>query len=225
MKDLGALGGGSNSSYARGINGAGQVVGYASTIAHGPEHAFLYENGQMKDLGTLGDDSNSSYANDINDSGQVVGTSATGIGSPHAFLYENGQMTDLNSLIPAGSGWLIESAQGINNDGQIVVSGSKDGVGTHALLLTPQPPEEQIQTLKDDLNAVALPSGTNTSLQAKLNDALNALQADDTTTACTALSDFINQVKAQAGKKKISQTDADSLIAAAERIMTSIGCQ
>jgi len=40
-------------------------------------------------------------------------------------------------LIPADSGWTIHVARAINNDGQIAATGHKEGVGTHALLLTP----------------------------------------------------------------------------------------
>ena len=33
-------------------------------------------------------------------------------------------MTDLNSLLPANSGWVLESAQFINNSGRIVGTGT-----------------------------------------------------------------------------------------------------
>ena len=136
MKDLGTLGGGSN-SWAHGINTSGQVVGYSDTSS-GEYHAFLYDESatlKLQDLGTLG---GNSAAWDINDSSQVVGYSYTSAGAKHAFLKESGQpMIDLNSLITADSGWTIRDAKAINSDGQIAATGYKDGVGTHALLLTP----------------------------------------------------------------------------------------
>ena len=49
----------------------------------------------------------------------------------------SGQITDLNSLIPAGSGWVLNRATGINDAGQIVGSGTINGV-LHVFLLTPQ---------------------------------------------------------------------------------------
>lgn len=43
-------------------------------------------------------------------------------------------MTDLNSLLPAGSGWVLGQATAINDLGQIVGFGSINGQ-THAFLL------------------------------------------------------------------------------------------
>jgi probable HAF family extracellular repeat protein len=45
-------------------------------------------------------------------------------------------MRDLNSLLPANSGWELTAAYGINDRGQIVGKGKKDGQ-TKAYLLTP----------------------------------------------------------------------------------------
>src|SRR5437763_104400 len=50
LTDLGTLGGAS--SAALGINGSGQVVGFATTGA-GAQHAFLARYGVMQDLGTI----------------------------------------------------------------------------------------------------------------------------------------------------------------------------
>jgi probable HAF family extracellular repeat protein len=148
MQDLGTLGVGTqspiNTSVANSINDAGQVVGGASTSSDPDYHAFLYERSatpEMQDLGTLGDD-DYSEARGINDAGQVVGVSAPASSSNfyHAFLYERSatpEMQDLNSLIRPHSGWSLEEARAINQRGQIVGLGERNG-HTRAILLTPR---------------------------------------------------------------------------------------
>jgi probable HAF family extracellular repeat protein len=56
----------------------------------------------------------------------------------HAFIYSGGALRDLNTLIPAGSGFVLTEAIGINGTGQIVCNGSNPTNGqTHAFLLNP----------------------------------------------------------------------------------------
>jgi Tol biopolymer transport system component len=83
---------------------------------------------------------------------------------------------------------------------------------------------DQISDLKVLVTSLALPAGTTTSLQTKLNEALSAANGGDTASACTALNDFISQVRAQAGKKKLSAQDAQDLIPEAQRIQAVLGC-
>ncbi|MBC7527544.1 MAG: hypothetical protein H7308_08335, partial [Chthonomonadaceae bacterium] len=57
--------------------------------------------------------------------------------NPHAFIVRGGRLVDLNTLIPAGSGWELIFATGVNDKGQVV------GMGLHenrlrAFLLSPQ---------------------------------------------------------------------------------------
>jgi probable HAF family extracellular repeat protein len=117
MFDLGTLGGSSSEGIA--INNRGEIVGDANT-ASGDIHGFLYTHGHMTDLGTLGGPTTQAFA--INDSGEVVGWSLVSATVAHGFLYDHGKMVDLNSLIPAGSQFVITSAEGINNHGQIAAT-------------------------------------------------------------------------------------------------------
>jgi probable HAF family extracellular repeat protein len=122
MTDIGTLGG---MSEAYGINDIGDVVG-RSAVPSGAMHAFLYSGGVMTDIGTLGGPSSEAYA--INDWGQVVGMADTaGGGGGHAFIYHNGGMTDLNARLPAGSGWVLETATSINGAGEIGGYGRYNG--------------------------------------------------------------------------------------------------
>ena len=122
---LGTLDGGAGRSEATDINNAGQVVGWADSSSGGYQ-AFVWQNGTMTDLG-----GSASEALAINNAGQIVGTSAR-----HAVLWQsNGTMIDLNSLMSAKSGWVLESASGINDEGQIVGTGLYNG-GTAYFELT-----------------------------------------------------------------------------------------
>src|SRR5918994_1792442 len=143
VQELGTLG--ADYSHATSINDSGQVVGtsfrssFAGSCSNDCLRAFLYDasatSPKMQDLGTLGGDSR---AWGISNSGQVVGSSYVSGSGDHGFLKESGQpMIDLNTLLPADSGWTIHDARAINTDGKIAATGHKDGVGTHALLLTP----------------------------------------------------------------------------------------
>jgi probable HAF family extracellular repeat protein len=138
--DLGDLGGASSPSSpnncARGVNDAGQAVGWANAV-DGHVHAFRTApnaaiNPATDNLGTLG--GTDSVAESINASGQVVGFVVVGPDTNRAFIYSNGVMQDLNSLIPAHSGWILAVAYGINDAGQIV---GVDPSGNHAFRLDP----------------------------------------------------------------------------------------
>lgn len=131
---------GSSETYAYGINNGGQVVGEYLTADHTAFRAFIYHGGVSTDIGSPTSTETAAFA--INDRGQVVGTTWPRPDEycrqcevrPHAFIYENGVMTDLNSLLPAGSGWELNWALGINNSGYITGYGMINGQ-YHAFLL------------------------------------------------------------------------------------------
>jgi FIMAH domain len=82
-------------------------------------------------------------------------------------------------------------------------------------------PDQAITDLKDTVSGMGLPKGLTTALNAKLNAALAALDADDHASACTALQDFQNLVNAQTGKK-LTQGQAEDLTDAATQIFEQI---
>lgn len=76
----------------------------------------------------------------VNNAGVVVGDSFADLEQDfRAFIYDGsgGGPRDLNDLIDAGSGWVLESADAINDAGQIVGTGTLNGDGHQAFLLTP----------------------------------------------------------------------------------------
>ncbi len=169
MIDLGALPGGIDDSTAFGINSFGQVVGNSFFPVVRPR-AFLWSpasrngtSGSMIDIGYLPGGDGSSTAYGINALGQVVGDSTVGLHpgqqyqDHHAFIWTptmpnatTGAMVDLNTVLDpiSGAGWIIHSARGINDRGQIVGIGIYDPDGpfgtrevVRGVLLTPVVPE------------------------------------------------------------------------------------
>jgi len=122
-------------SSANDINEQGQIAGSSGTPGSGYD-AFLYNPGEG--ITTIDAPGVYNDANGINDKGQLVGESydINGEGAMHAFLYSDGIVQDLNNLISPSSGWTLETAIDLSNNGHIVGNGSLNGE-THGFLLTP----------------------------------------------------------------------------------------
>jgi probable HAF family extracellular repeat protein len=135
-----------NGGYATAINSRHMVVGATGsnslTDEYSTAYLYNYSAGTLTPLGTLNGGLTSSAA-DINESNQVVGTSwlvtqPTSLYDPtqyHAFLWQDGTMSDLNDMIPADSGWVLTKATAINDHGEIVGTGIRNGK-VHGFLLT-----------------------------------------------------------------------------------------
>ena len=131
MHKLGTLGGPWSEAWA--INNKGQITGMAYTPAS--SHAFITTGtGKLKDLGTI-PGSDASWGLSINNSGAVVGYCPFA-DTYHGFIYKGGKIYDLNKFLPAGSGWELIFAEGINDNGQIVGLGMHNGQ-ERGFLLTP----------------------------------------------------------------------------------------
>jgi probable HAF family extracellular repeat protein len=116
---------GLRSSRAISLNDFGQVVGFS--FDGGPQHAFLWKDGQTRPLRHLYDDADeTSEVHDINNWGQIVGQE-THLGVPIAILWQFGRAHDLNQLIRKGDPLqhyvTLQWATRINDWGQIVAAG------------------------------------------------------------------------------------------------------
>jgi probable HAF family extracellular repeat protein len=132
VTDLGALPGDTDSA-AFSINASGQAVGYSAGA--GRFHPVMFSGGAVIPLAELGGQRNE-QALSVNASGVAVGVSDSDGFHHHAVLYANGGAFALEAQLPAGSGWTLETANAINDAGQIVGQGTHNGE-THAYLLTP----------------------------------------------------------------------------------------
>ena len=136
LTPIGTLGG--NYSQPTQIHNSGHVVGSSNVTNNGSNHAFLWAPSEgMKDLN---DDSMAAYshASGVNTRQEVVGNyQAPSSSTYRAFIYSNSTMKNLNDMIAPGSGWVLNTAQAINDCGQITGYGTKDGE-TRAFLLNPQ---------------------------------------------------------------------------------------
>jgi probable HAF family extracellular repeat protein len=94
----------------------------------------------IQDLGSLG--KTFSEALDINNSGQIVGFATDISGLPQvAWMWHYGTMHDLNQLVTPPPGWVLTSAQSINNRGDIVGFGQLNGVTRAYALFTQGSPQ------------------------------------------------------------------------------------
>lgn len=133
-------------SHATEINASGQVAGtirYVSTSSGRLwERGFLWSNGSTEFLGPL--EGQYTRVRDVNNSGIAVGTIAGPAENEFSrpFVYRDGELIDLNTLIP-NAGWVLHSANAINEAGQIVGQGALNGNST-SFLLNPLVPGQPV---------------------------------------------------------------------------------
>jgi probable HAF family extracellular repeat protein len=127
-------------SLAWGVNDLGQAVGQSHPPYHTRAVLWLADADHTPvDLGTLPGDSDST-AVALNVAGQVIGFSVAADGTSRPFLWQDGAMVELASLLDTGgAGWTIRSVTAINNAGQVIGLGLRDGL-LRGFLMTPVAP-------------------------------------------------------------------------------------
>lgn len=102
---------GKSGSYARAVNGSGQVVGGWNTEDYTTNNIFIWEDGVATNLGNMG--GYNIWANDINESGEFVGGAEDFGSRTTPYVYKDGSFVLLPDLGNGGE------AIGINDDGWI----------------------------------------------------------------------------------------------------------
>jgi probable HAF family extracellular repeat protein len=132
---------GSSEALGVAINDNGEIVGELYPTAGG-SHAAKFSNGVWTDLGNL-PGAQGSEATAINSSGEIVGTAVFPpiykpfrAGKHVPFITTAGGLVNLNTLIPAGSGFTLTDAVGINDSGQILCDATNASGNEHAVLLS-----------------------------------------------------------------------------------------
>lgn len=129
---------------ARDVNNNDVIVGMVRTASNTVKTvAFVYNpnsDSELTQLPFFESRYDNSIANAINDSNQIVGQALVSVptsGINTGFLYEDGTLKNLNDQIPCDSGWRIDNATNINNNGEIVGFGLRsvvtDGVTSNEL--------------------------------------------------------------------------------------------
>jgi probable HAF family extracellular repeat protein len=132
-ENLGRLGA---SGSIAGINVASQVVGTVEDNSSGVISAAIWAGDSSEPLLLPMPSGDESFGNAINTAGDVVGSYLSSTSIAHAFLYSGGQTRDLNDLIARDSGWVLNNASAINDNGEIAGIGSFRGAPA-GFVLTP----------------------------------------------------------------------------------------
>jgi HYR domain len=94
---------------------------------------------------------------------------------------------------------------------------------TGSFTVTVKGSAEQLSSLIDTVGILSSPFGTTNSLATKLQNAVGAMQGGDVLSACNLLRAFINEARAQSGKK-LTPAQASQLITSANQIRLVMGC-
>jgi hypothetical protein len=137
MTTLKSLGDGVDS--ATDISPSGLITGAGLSPIDSKFHATVWSGTSVTDLGLFGSAPTQGYG--VNTCGTVVGEAVISVVGEvtEAVIWQGGgQAVALETLLPAGHGWDLHIARGINDAGQIVGYGFRSGQsGLRTFLMTP----------------------------------------------------------------------------------------
>jgi len=215
---------------ARAVSNTGKVVGEGRLAGFSADHALVYDvaTGTIASLGLEATGAYNSRPNDVNRQGDVVGMMFLGVGE-HAFLARGGQVFDLNDLLPAGSDWVLQEAQSINDAGQIVgrgYLGSDPSVTRHFLMDASLTTGAAIDGLIAQVRALQaagfISKGNATALVAKLVTANRHLARGCSRFAVQSLETFVKGVDQLIRTRKLAAAKGEPLINEANRIIDEL---
>jgi len=111
---------------------------------------------------------------------------------------------------------------GSNVNQSFLPANGPEGVAAETLIAAPPPPPK-IADLIAEVTAAGRPHGTERSLLAKLENAQRKVDAGQIAVACNGLGAYLNEVRAQNGKK-LGAAYAQDLIDTAMRVQDALGC-
>jgi sugar lactone lactonase YvrE len=111
---------------------------------------------------------------------------------------------------------------GTNVDQSFIGAAGPEGIAVDASTTAPPPPPT-IADLIAEVSGAGLPHGIERSLLAKLEGAQRKVDADHLNGACGSLGAYVNEVRAQTGKK-LEAAYAEDLILEAIAVQDALGC-
>jgi len=111
---------------------------------------------------------------------------------------------------------------GSNVNQTFIAAAGPEGVAVEPLIAAPPPPP-RIADLIAEVSGAGLPQGTERSLLAKLDNAQRKVDAGQIAVACNGLDAYLNEVRAQNGKK-LETAYAEDLIVTAMAVQDALGC-
>jgi probable HAF family extracellular repeat protein len=138
ITDLGTLGG--TSSFGRGLNNKGLVVGISHPLVKKSRHAFLWRKGVITDLGTLGGPNSGPSFSPFSERGEVGGGAETTAPDPNGedFCFFGTQLTCLPVVWHDGAISVLPTLGGNNGvANQVNNRGQTAGVAESTTLVSP----------------------------------------------------------------------------------------
>lgn len=171
-----------------------------------------------------------SGAHGINDAGVVVGEMGITTSESRAVVWQDGVPYDLNLRLVEPPDVVLSKASAVNGPGQIIAIGVVGQLPfsgrSRSFLLTPATPAGVVGGLVGSVDGLVeagtLNSGQGRSLLAKLEAALKAIQAGNSTKAVAMLEAFVHEVQAFENAGILTADVAADLVRKAELAISSL---